>query len=107
MNEEICCVKCGEYANVELGNRKLCFNCEKERALRTHYVKKGDVIRSMKQSPIWIDKGEVFTVEGIVTSQYDDFQGVSFIDRTGSKRVFWFTSEYEVVSSEQSRIGYN
>ena len=64
--------------------------------MREHNVKKGDIIASNIKSPIWIDKGETFIVDGIVRSEIDGKEGVSFTDRTQSKRVFWNANYYAV-----------
>ena len=61
-----------------------------------HTVTTGDRIISNKKSPIWIDKGEEFVVTAIVKSELTGNLGVSFIDRTGSKRVFWRQSYYTI-----------
>lgn len=62
-----------------------------------HNVKKGDSIVSKIHSRIWIDIGETFVVEKIVVSELTGKEGVLFLDRTGSKRVFWNVSDYEVI----------
>ena len=61
-----------------------------------HAVRRGDIIRSNIKSPIWIDEGEIFIVDGIVVSEIDGKEGVSFIDRNGGKRVFWNVDDYEM-----------
>lgn len=73
--------------------------------MRKHKVRKGDIIKSNIKSLIWIDKGEVFTVDGTVISEIDGKEGVSFVDRTKSKRVFWNTSDYDVISRKGNGNG--
>lgn len=68
-----------------------------------HRVAKGDVIKSLIESRIWIDIGETFVVEDIVQSNIDKkTEGVLFFDRHGGKRVFWNRKEYEIVRRKTS-----
>lgn len=67
-----------------------------------HNVKKGDYIISKIHSRIWINIGEVFIVEGVVVSELTGKEGVSFLDRTGSKRVFWNADDYFKINEEES-----
>ena len=64
-----------------------------------HIVNSGDVIRSNKTSRLWIDEGEHFIVDDIVTSELSGMQGVLFTDRNGGKRVFWSSDDYTVLIS--------
>ena len=57
----------------------------------------GDIIKSKKESRIWISVGEMFRVERIVVSELTGKKGVLFIDRFGGERVFWNVDVYEVV----------
>lgn len=66
--------------------------------MNTHHVKKGSIIKSLIESRIWIDIDEIFIVEGIIYSKFDNKEGVLFIDRNGGERVFWDKNQYQILS---------
>lgn len=69
----------------------------KRRTLTIHNVKQGQQIESRIDSNLWISKGEIFLVRGVVRSELTNELGVSFYDRNGSKRVFWNSKDYEII----------
>lgn len=66
--------------------------------MNKHNVKSGDKIICQIESRIWLSVGEIFTVERLVESQITNEQGVLFVDRLGSERVFWNTEDYELLN---------